>query len=172
MTTMTTTTKHFSEADLLETYYLQPGESMPVMMHLARCSDCAARYDRLDRKMREAAACHTEKPDTFWARQRIDIVRRIAGVQQAPAPARRRAGMLAAAAVLILSFGGVATYRSLESTTPLSNTAIPRAPMTAIVLAEDVPADPWQSEDLRDLYTVVDWESWSDDAPLPERKSS
>ena len=44
--------KHFSEAELLETYYTQPGESMPVMMHLASCSDCAARYERLERKLR------------------------------------------------------------------------------------------------------------------------
>src|SRR5258708_5761924 len=34
--------KHYSEADLLETYYMQPGQSMPVMMHLAECTDAAA----------------------------------------------------------------------------------------------------------------------------------
>ena len=56
---------HYSEADLLETYYTAPGQSMPVMMHLAGCTECAARYERLDRKLREAAACHTERPDTF-----------------------------------------------------------------------------------------------------------
>ena len=44
--------KHYSEADLLETYYTQPGESMPVMMHLAGCHDCAARYQRLAQKLR------------------------------------------------------------------------------------------------------------------------
>ena len=26
--------KHYSEADLLETYYTQPGQSMPVMMRI------------------------------------------------------------------------------------------------------------------------------------------
>ena len=51
---------HFTEADLLETYYMEPGASMPIMMHLAKCTDCAARYERLDRKLREAAVCHTE----------------------------------------------------------------------------------------------------------------
>lgn len=54
--------EHYTEADLLETYYVEPGASMPVMMHLASCAECAARYDRLERKMREAAACHPEKP--------------------------------------------------------------------------------------------------------------
>lgn len=53
--------EHFTEADLLETYYMEPGASMPIMMHLASCADCAARYERLDRKMREAGACHTEQ---------------------------------------------------------------------------------------------------------------
>ena len=48
--------KHFSEADLLETYYTEPGQSMPVMMHLAECKECAARYARLDRKLREAGS--------------------------------------------------------------------------------------------------------------------
>ena len=51
---------HFTEADLLETYYMEPGASMPIMMHLANCAECAARYERLDRKMREAGACHAQ----------------------------------------------------------------------------------------------------------------
>ena len=49
--------EHYSEADLLETYYMQPGASMPVMMHLAGCADCAARYERLEKKVRGLAAC-------------------------------------------------------------------------------------------------------------------
>ena len=60
--------QHFTEADLLETYYTQPGESMPVMMHLADCAECAARYERLDRKMRSLTACAHDKPESFWAR--------------------------------------------------------------------------------------------------------
>src|SRR5213082_3253280 len=51
---------HYTEADLLETYYLQPGESMPVMMHLAQCSECSVRYEKLERKLREVASCETE----------------------------------------------------------------------------------------------------------------
>ena len=75
---------HFSEADLLETYYTQPGQSMPVMMHLADCPECAARYERLERKVRGLAACAhdqtiEEKPETFWARQRLSVMRKIDG---------------------------------------------------------------------------------------------
>ena len=64
---MTTPIKHYSEAELLETYYMQPAESAPVMLHLASCGDCIARYNRLEAKLRAAAACPT-KPVTFWAR--------------------------------------------------------------------------------------------------------
>ena len=69
---------HYSEADLLETHYMQPGESMPVMMHLASCELCAARYNALERKLRASASCGTEKHETFWTRQRMLIQRRIA----------------------------------------------------------------------------------------------
>src|SRR5256886_13036081 len=70
--------KHFSEAELLETYYTQPGESMPVMMHLASCGECAARYERLEAKLRGLAACDVDqKPQTFWTRQRMLIMRGI-----------------------------------------------------------------------------------------------
>lgn len=69
--------KHYTEADLLETYYTQPGESLPVMLHLSECSECAARYERLDQKIRSLGACEHEQPKTFWARQRDAIVRRV-----------------------------------------------------------------------------------------------
>lgn len=48
---------HFTEADLLETYYTAPGESLPVMMHLADCESCAATYDKLQKKMGFAREC-------------------------------------------------------------------------------------------------------------------
>jgi hypothetical protein len=44
--------RHYTEAELLETYYTQPGASLPVMMHLADCPPCAQRYETLDKKMR------------------------------------------------------------------------------------------------------------------------
>ena len=76
--------QHYTEADLLETYYTQPGASMPVMMHLADCEACAARYERLETKLRSLASCATEKPETFWARQRISIMRRVEGRRRTP----------------------------------------------------------------------------------------
>jgi predicted anti-sigma-YlaC factor YlaD len=64
--------KHYTEADLLETYYTEPGQSLPVMMHLAECTDCAARYERLDQKIRALGACE-HAPRSFWARGRDAI---------------------------------------------------------------------------------------------------
>src|SRR5437764_14958395 len=73
---MTTTDKHYSEAELLETYYMMPSESAPVMQHLRTCDDCIGRYNRLEQKLRAAAACPT-KPVTFWAFQRGSIMHKI-----------------------------------------------------------------------------------------------
>lgn len=49
--------KHFSEAELLETWYAPAGSSLPTMLHLADCSDCAARYERLETKLHALFAC-------------------------------------------------------------------------------------------------------------------
>ncbi len=142
-------TRHFSEADLLETYYTQPGESMPVMMHLANCADCAARYDRLDRKLREAAACHTDKPESFWAQQRQTIMHCVSASRQKRAS---RVPLTAAAAVLALVLGGVMISQREEA---------PEAPVpTPVAVEEVVPSDPWESEQLQEYEAVVEWESW------------
>ncbi len=145
-------TRHYSEADLLETYYMQPGQSMPVMMHLAGCPECAAKYDRLDRKLREAAVCHTEKPQNFWAQQRQTIMHCVAAARQ---PRSRRGPLgLAAAALLALVLGGVMISQR-EGAPPA-----PLAPPVAV--EETLPSDPWQSEQLREYEAVVEWESWID----------
>jgi hypothetical protein len=158
--------KHFSEAELLETYYTQPGESMPVMMHLADCSECAARYERLERKLREGAACNTEKPATFWTRQRLQIMRRV-DAHQAHAISARRTLRVAAAAILSFFLGGAVVYESVK---PVHQpvrviTTVPVAVQTAPAPADI--HDAWQSEELQDFHNVVEWESW-----VPENKTS
>lgn len=158
---------HFSEADLLETYYTRPGESMPVMMHLANCSECAERYERLDRKMREAAACHLEKPDTFWSRQRMSIQRRIAG-ERAQRMSIARTLRIAAALTLAFFLGGAVVYKSVEPEI--------QAPKPPVVAGSQLPVpghevkrnddlllhDAWQSDELKEFHSVVQWESWVD----------
>jgi hypothetical protein len=151
---------HFSEADLLETYYMQPGQSMPVMMHLAACTDCAARYERLENKLRNAAVCHTEKPETFWSRQRLSIMRRIAN----PARLGRVGAMarVAAAAFLAFALGGAVVYHEAK---PVATPAPAPKATTASTLTLDemhAPINPWQSEELSQFHDVVQWESWVD----------
>jgi predicted anti-sigma-YlaC factor YlaD len=156
---------HFSEADLLETYYTQPGESMPVMMHLAKCSECAARYERLDRKMREVASCHVEKPDTFWSRQRISIQRRIAG-QHAQRMSIARTLRIAAALALAFFLGGAVVYKSVEPKIQASQAA-PVASRQSPVAGHELKRnddlllhDAWQSDELKEFHSIVQWESW------------
>ena len=153
--------KHFSEADLLETYYTQPGDSMPVMMHLADCSECAARYERLERKLREAAACHTEKPATFWTRQRLQIMRRV-DAQNAHAISARRTLRVAAAAILSFFLGGALVYETVKPAhqpAPMVKVAPVVAQPASALSAADI-HDAWQSEELQDFHNVVEWESW------------
>jgi predicted anti-sigma-YlaC factor YlaD len=159
--------QHFTEADLLETYYTQPGESMPVMMHLADCSECAARYERLERKLRGLTACeHAEKPDTFWARQRISVMRKIDAQRDRSATASRFSRVAAAAVLVVVLGGGVFTWREGSKAQRL-NGAEPKVIQTATLetteplsLEASEPADPWQSDELSDFQSVVAWESW------------
>lgn len=157
---------HYSEADLLETYYMQPGASMPVMMHLAECPPCAARYERLDAKLRGISACESEQPDTFWARQRHGVMRSIARQQQ-----NRGAGTvrIAAAAALAFVLGGVIFSQREPATAPhapaaTTITASAAAPPTAEQTT--VPEDPWESEELKDYESMVAWESWVEPADV------
>lgn len=165
--------KHYSEAELLETYYLQPGESMPVMLHLADCSDCAARYERLERKLREAASCETAKHDTFWTRQRMSIQRRI-GERRSLFASAGRITRVAAAAVLSFAIGGAVMYKAVSPALepPITETHAAlhapsnvrtAGPAAAQPAESAIEHDAWQSEELREFHSVVQWESWMAD---------
>lgn len=154
--------RHYSEADLLETYYTQPGASMPVMMHLADCTDCAARYERLEKKVRALASCgHADavddQPDTFWARQRIAVMRKI----HARPSTFARVTRIAAAAVLVAGLGGWFAARQPEPPPAAVTITAP----AEISVAITTPADPWESEELEEFHSIVAWESWDTAAP-------
>jgi hypothetical protein len=175
--------KHYSEADLLETYYMQPGQSMPVMMHLAECTDCAARYERLEAKLRQSASCHTSQPDTFWSRQRHTIMRTIRTRRDRSVVATR-AWRTAAAAALAFLLGGAVVFETIKPSASNAKTTTvtdakatnkppivepgPKTPPEDLLLH-----DAWQSDELRQFHGVVQWESWTPettpakgDAPL------
>lgn len=154
--------KHYSEADLLETYYTQPGQSMPVMMHLADCEECASLYEKLQRKLRALASCQHDRPDTFWARQRLSVMRRIEQRQSGTASFARSA-RVAAAAVLVLAIGGVVTWRETRTEVAPAPVAVVATVSTVAPAAEaasEAATDPWQSDELKDFQSMVAWESW------------
>ena len=141
---------------------MQPGQSMPVMMHLAECSECAARYARLERKLREAASCEVEKPDTFWMQQRLSIMRKVAARPMQLTRAGR-AFALAAAAAIAFVLGGLVVYKTLDpaiESGPVATISTQQASPTPVVEELQVAGDPWQSEELEDFRSVVEWESW------------
>jgi hypothetical protein len=153
---------HFSEADLLETYYMEAGQSLEIMLHLADCGECAARYEQLERKLREAASCETGRPETFWTRQRMLIMRRVGESRQAVSVGRTL--RIAAAAALAFILGGVAVYETAVPHTSAQvrvQTREPAPAMPAAVTAPDTLAhDAWQADELKDFHSVVAWESW------------
>lgn len=157
--------EHYTEADLLETYYMPPGESTPVMMHLAKCTDCAARYERLERKLREAAACDAhQQPETFWTRQRLLIMRKIEA-RGRQVGSVIRPGRIAAGAALAFLLGGAVVYKLVEPAMQAPPVVVTRtAPPVSVAPKSgeelQVPHDPWQSEELQDFHAVVQWESW------------
>lgn len=161
--------KHYSEADLLETYYTQPGQSMPVMMHLANCPDCATRYTGLERKLREAAVCHTEKPATFWSRQRLQIMRRV-NAKNDQATSTSRTLRVAAAAILSFFLGGAVVYETVKPAqhqpAPVVKVVAPSAKAASSPAANDL-HDAWQSDELKDFHNVVEWEAW-----VPDNKAT
>ncbi|HUR82926.1 MAG TPA: hypothetical protein VM733_19350 [Thermoanaerobaculia bacterium] len=154
---------HFSEADLLETYYTRPGQSLPVMMHLADCAECAARYERLESKMRGLSSCHRddEKPETFWARQRISVMRKIDRRRERSA-AIARVTRVAAAAMLVMVLSGLLMWKRADApaTRPVVNVVQTAAIDDAAAQRNLDDSNPWQSEELKDYSSMVDWESW------------
>jgi hypothetical protein len=159
--------KHYSEADLLETYYTQPGASMPVMMHLADCTDCASRYERLEKKIHALAACEHDQPETFWSRQRIAVMRKIDARRSFSAA---RVMRVAAAALLAISLGIFATWRTAgpAAETPSRHVAetqtAQRATPSDSPMPQGLEESPWQSEELSDFHSMVAWESWVEPA--------
>ena len=149
--------KHYTEADLLETYYMQPGEASDIIAHVNECSECQDRYRRLAQKLRDVAACPSDKPATFWTRQRMIITRAVENARRQSETASRK-GRIAAAAMLAFVLGGAVVYKAIPPKPPV----IVVQTQTAQSAADDlqVPRDPWQSDELKDFSGVVAWESW------------
>ncbi|HEX9407840.1 MAG TPA: hypothetical protein VF975_11025 [Thermoanaerobaculia bacterium] len=154
-------TKHYSEADLLETYYMQPDEASVIIAHVNDCNECQERYRRLAQKLRDAGSCPAEKPATFWTRQRLMIMRAVDRAQHQSHRAAH-AGRMAAAATLAFLLGGAVVYHTVSK--PPAVVISQQVAATPAATSDDlqIPRDPWQCDELKDFGTVVQWESWVD----------
>ncbi|HVE69947.1 MAG TPA: hypothetical protein VNI54_01160 [Thermoanaerobaculia bacterium] len=151
---------HFTEADLLETYYTKPGESLPVMLHLSECTECAGRYERLEAKMQGLRACHRdEKPETFWARQRISILRNIDKRRERGA-AVARITRVAAAAMLVFVLGAAILWDRDTQTPSQPVVATVQTAAVEDTTSQNADRNPWESEELNEYSSMVAWESW------------
>jgi len=154
--------EHYNEADLLETYYMQPSEASEIIAHVNGCDACQQRYRRLSEKLRDTASCSTDKPETFWTRQRMLISRAVDRARHESGSSAVRGGRIAAAAMLAFVLGGAVVYKTVQP---------PKAPVVIVAqsstaTSEDmdlqVPRDPWQDDELKDFGSVVAWESWNE----------
>ncbi|HEY8130823.1 MAG TPA: hypothetical protein VII12_02950 [Thermoanaerobaculia bacterium] len=155
--------KHYSEADLLETYYMQPDEASAIVTHVNDCQECQQRYRRLAQKLRDMAACPADKPATFWTRQRLMIMRVVDNAREHSNRAVR-VGRVAAAAFLAFVLGAAVVYKSVEPSLKKAPVVVSTAAPVTSTDDLQIPRDPWQSDELKDFGTVVQWESWVADA--------
>jgi predicted anti-sigma-YlaC factor YlaD len=153
--------RHYSEADLLETYYMQPDEASGIIAHVNDCNECQDRYRKLAQKLRDVAACPTEKPSTFWTRQRLMIMRAVDNARTRSNRATRTS-RIAAAALLSFLLGGAVVYKTIphqQKQQPV--VVVAQQPSEADDVNLDVPRDPWQSDELKDFGALTAWEQWN-----------
>jgi hypothetical protein len=164
---------HLSDEELIEFHYFGEGEAEG---HLRTCPGCNGRYESLRRRLTAAAAEEmagaTDRPDTFWARQRFSVMRRIAaGAPETSLPARTQRWAVAAAAMVLVS--SFLLYRSsassvLPTVAPVATVAAAPTPRTAENPAGEVFQeiralnDPWESDELKPFRGAVEWESWTE----------
>jgi hypothetical protein len=161
---------HFDDADLFEAYYADPHHESIVLRHAVSCNDCGPRFHRLQESLNAAADIDVNRPDTFWVRQRLAISNRIE--RNSNVRSFRPTRVAAAAAVLSFFIGGAVMYRTVQPTLDAhaaeATVAAQATPVTARAAAhhstEDtkssVAHDAWQSDELTQFHSVVEWESW------------
>lgn len=161
-------TKHYGPGELLAHAYLPDDDA--VSQHLSDCDACRSRYAAVRAELdRHASNLHeVEKPETFWKRQELGVMRSI----------ERRSNRLsgttyqlaAAAAVLFIVTAflvGRGSVTTMNPTAAVVTATVASTATTSITASQDnglmtsqITTDPWQSEQLQDFQTVVDWETW------------
>ena len=165
-------TRHYGNDDLLAHAYL-PDENADLALHLASCEVCEKRFGTLREELKKHAAPSDgpEKPETFWKRQEIAVMRTIDKRQRRMPGLGARIAAAAAVVFVVAAFwagrGSVATapLTSTMATTTIASTTTASANATQDngLATSQISTDPWQSEQLQDFQTVVAWETWVDD---------
>jgi len=161
-------TKHYGTGELLAHAYLPEDDS--VSRHLAVCDECRTRFTavraELDRHASEPVG--SEKPETFWKRQELGVMRAIEkrGTRMPGVPAQ----IAAAAALLFIVTAFLAGRGSVSSVSPTASVVTATVASTATtstaaaqengLTTNQITTDPWQSEQLQEFQSVVDWETW------------
>ena len=166
--------RHLDDAALLEAWYLDDAQGDDAI-HLASCPRCQSHLAEVVSIVREERGEGNEHPESFWQRQRISIMRRIAAGER-QRPAYRRVLNVAAAAAFAFTLGGLVLFRSATPDEPkpapvtqsvTASTAVAETP----ALDLDVPRDPWESDELKSFGSVVEWESWVEKTPAKGEQS-
>lgn len=158
--------KHYSEVELLELYYV-PGAATQAYLHVAGCDGCRTTYERLQGKLRTAASsCDRvdEKPETFWTRQRLAILRDVA--RATPARSVHSRYFAAAAAAILITISGMTWNANMKNSGGDLSRIESRSTQLASVTTDSeadisaAAANPWDSEQLNEYGSVIEWESW------------
>jgi len=165
--------KHLNDAEIV-TLALLPDESPEARLHLADCAECTDQFDAAMLELERQRGLHRDSVEsrdaTFWKRQELAIMRKVA-LQRKP-PAVRSS--FAVAALLTFALGGfwfgrssvqidTAPATSSAATVALAAPAPSDQSQTLDLTGSAVTTDPWESESLEEFQAVVDWESWVDE---------
>jgi len=165
--------RHLTDEQFLEAHFLD--SAGPIEEHLAHCTACRKQFELISSRFELAARAGMEsfeaKPDTFWARQRFAIRRRIEEQRREPASPIRPSVRWVAAVASIMLLGSFLLYRISLSERVSTETAIVAASPTphSAAPANDVLegvgrlGDPWESEALQSFGDAVQWETWAAD---------
>ena len=162
--------EHYTEVDLLETYYADAESAGVVGLHVSGCQRCTMTLARLKIKMMTPSpgSCSAgAKPEPFWERQRSSIMNRIGTRSRRTIPIHRFSRIAAAAALSFL-LGGAVVYETALPSAPARTLAQSAGPAVTASNAFENRAgdelaaipDPWQSDELSDFHNVVSWQSW------------
>lgn len=157
--------QHLDHADLVELSLVDENDDRTE--HLKNCSDCAGAMKAVAAALASDRNALAEEvsamPATFWQRQELSITREVARERR-----RRYTIRYAAAAVFAVVAASGAFFLQPEPAVVAPVQQHVALPVNEAPLSTE--SDPWESAPLSDYSSLVDWESWDEEAT--ERKES